>query len=104
MIDVKIQWNNLHFKLKRFDKSKNCILKSLIDLGSSISFDEEELNMIDNLVKTLESVKLAVQALCCRDATLLSADTMIFFCDQLFGISNLAVWLKKSFLRRINQR
>jgi hypothetical protein len=27
---------------------KNCILKSLIDLGSSIAFDEEELNMIHN--------------------------------------------------------
>jgi hypothetical protein len=32
----------------------------LIDLGSSISFDEEELNMIRNLVTTLEPVKLAV--------------------------------------------
>jgi hypothetical protein len=32
--------------LERFDKIKNCILKSLIDLGSSISLDEEELNII----------------------------------------------------------
>jgi hypothetical protein len=28
--------------LERLDKIKNCILKSLFDLGSSISFDEEE--------------------------------------------------------------
>jgi hypothetical protein len=34
----------------------------LIDLGSSILFDEEELNMIRNLVTTLEPVKLAVEA------------------------------------------
>jgi hypothetical protein len=53
-----------------FDKVKNCILKSLIDHGSSISFDEEELNMIHNLVTTLEPVKFAVEALCLRDATL----------------------------------
>jgi hypothetical protein len=39
----------------------------LIDLGSSISFDEEELNMIPHLVTTLEPVKLAVEALCRRD-------------------------------------
>jgi hypothetical protein len=45
----------------------------LIDLGSSISLDEEELNMIHNLVTTLEPVKLAVDALCRCDATLLSA-------------------------------
>jgi hypothetical protein len=36
MIDVKIRWNSLHFILERFDKVKNWILKSLIDLGSSI--------------------------------------------------------------------
>jgi hypothetical protein len=66
-----IRWNSLHFMLERFDKVKNCILKSLI--GSSISFDEEELNMIHNLVTLLEPVKLAVEALCRRDATLLSA-------------------------------
>jgi hypothetical protein len=44
--------------LERFDKVKNCILKSLI--GSSISFDEAELNTIHNLVTLLEPVKLAV--------------------------------------------
>jgi hypothetical protein len=51
----------------------------LIGLGSSILFDEEELNMIHNFVTTLEPVKLAVKALCRRDATLLSADTTISF-------------------------
>jgi hypothetical protein len=56
----------------------------LIDLGSSYSVDEEEINMIHNLVSKLESVKLAVEALCRRDATLLSADTTIFLYDQQF--------------------
>jgi hypothetical protein len=59
----------------------------LIDLGSSFSLDEVELNMIHNLVTLtmLESVKLAVDALCRPDATLLSADTIIFLCDQQLG-------------------
>jgi hypothetical protein len=90
--------------LERFDKVKNCILKSLIDLGSSISFDEEELNMIHNLVTTLDAVKLAVEALCRRDATLLSADTTISFMINNLGNSDLAIQLKESLSRRINQR
>jgi hypothetical protein len=84
MIDVKIRWSSRHFKLERFDKVENCILKSLIDLGSSISIYEEELNMIHNLVTNLESVKLSVESLCRRDASLLSADTMLFLYDRQF--------------------
>jgi hypothetical protein len=53
-------------------------------LGLSISFDEEELNMIHNLVSKLESVKFAVEALCRCDATILTAATTIFFYDQQF--------------------
>jgi hypothetical protein len=41
--------------------------------------------MIHNLVSTLESVKLDVEALCRRDAAQLSADTMIFLYDQQLG-------------------
>jgi hypothetical protein len=99
-----IRWNSLHLILERFDKVKNCILKSLIDLGSSITLDEEELNLIHHLVTTLEPVKLAAEALCRRDATLLSADTTISFMIYNLGNSDLAVQLKESFLRRMNQR
>jgi hypothetical protein len=88
--------------LERFDKVKNCILKSLI--GSSISFDEVELNMIHNLVTLLVPVKLAVEALCRREATLLSADTTISFMINNLGNSDLAVQLKESLSRRMNQR
>jgi hypothetical protein len=78
----------------------------LIDLGSSISFDEEELNMIYNLVTLLEPVKLAVEAFCRRDATLLSADSTISFMFMInnLGNSDLAVQLKESLSRRMNQR
>jgi hypothetical protein len=76
----------------------------LIDLGSSISFDKEELNMIHNLVVTLEPVKLAVEALCPRDATLFSADTTISFMINNWGNSDLTVQLKESRSRRMNQR
>jgi hypothetical protein len=91
--------------LERFDIVKNCILKSLIDLGSiSILFDQEELNMIHNLVTLLEPVKLAVEELCRRDATLLSADTTISFMINNVGNSDLTVQLKESLSRRMIQR
>jgi hypothetical protein len=60
----------------------------LIDLGSSNSFDEEELNMIHILVITLEPVKFAVEALCRRDATLLSAGPTISFMINNLGNSD----------------
>jgi hypothetical protein len=50
--------------------------------------------MIHNMVSTLESVKLAVEAPCRQDATLLSADTTIFLYDQQFGQQT--IWLKES--------
>jgi hypothetical protein len=63
----------------------------LIDLGSSISFDKEELNMIHHLVTTLEPLKLDVEAFCRREATLLSADTTISFMINNLGNSDLTV-------------
>jgi hypothetical protein len=63
----------------------------LIGLGSSILFNEEELNMIHNLVTTpvkFEPVQFAVGALCSRDATLLSADTTISFMINNLGKSD----------------
>jgi hypothetical protein len=90
--------------LERLDKVKNCILKSLIDLGLCISFDEEELKMIHNLVTLLEPVKLAVEALCRCDAKLLSVDTTISFMINNLGNSGLAVQLKESLSRLMNQR
>jgi hypothetical protein len=67
-------------------------------------FDEVELNMIHNLVTLLVPVKLAVEALCRREATLLSADTTISFMINNLGNSDLAVQLKESLSRRMNQR
>jgi hypothetical protein len=51
----------------------------LYALGSSILFDEEPLNMIHNLVTTIEPVKITVKLLNRRETTLLSTDTTISF-------------------------
>lgn len=84
LIDLKTRWNSLYIMLERFRKLKNSIRKSLIDLNCIISFEEEEWNMINVLVTTLEPIQLAAEALCRKDATLLTADT-----TNLFMINNL---------------
>jgi wyosine [tRNA(Phe)-imidazoG37] synthetase (radical SAM superfamily) len=91
MIDVKIRWKSLHFKLERFNKVKNYILKSLIDLGSGISSDEEKINIFHNLVSMLDSVKIEVQARCGHSATLLSTAERLSFMIINLGNSDLAV-------------
>jgi hypothetical protein len=55
-------------------------------------------------VNTLEPVKAAVEALCLRDATLLLAYTTISLIINNLGNSDLAVQLKESLSRRMNQR
>jgi hypothetical protein len=77
--------------LERFSNLKNCILKSLIDLNPGLTLNESELEMISNIVSTLiVPVKLTVETLCCRDATLLSADTTIAFMMKKLGNSVLS--------------
>ena len=63
--------------LKRFIKLKTCIQKSLLDLKSDINFTDEEFNLIQDLQMSLDIVKAAVEALCRRDATLITADTAL---------------------------
>jgi hAT family C-terminal dimerisation region len=62
------------------------------------------INKIFTIVNCLEPVKLAVDALCRRDATLLSSDTTICFMMDNLGDSALAVELKYALAERINQR
>ena len=99
MIDVKIRWKRPFLMLQRFYQVKNCIFKSLIDVGSTVSFEEYELNLICNLIKTLEPIKLACDSFFRRDATLLSADTTLSFM-----IDNLAKRFKEFLSCRINER
>lgn len=104
MIDVKTRWNSLYLMLERFYEVKNSILKSLIDLNSTISFEEHEWEMINILVTTLAPIKLAAEALCRRDATLISADATISFMIDNLGSNELALQMKESLSRRMNER
>lgn len=104
ILDSKTRWSSLHTMLERFMKLKNCIRKSLIDLESKIEITEKEFDTISSVVACLAPVKLAVEALCRNDATLLSADTTLLFMVNNLGDTELAVKLKSVLVRRINER
>ena len=65
--------------LERFLKLQGPIRKALIDSKSSIVFSDNEFTQIENLVRALETVKLTVDALCRRDANLLTAEAALKF-------------------------
>ena len=95
---------DLHTMLERFMKLKNCIRKSLIDLDFKMEINDKEFDTISSVVAYLAPVKLAVEALCRFDETLLSADTTLLFMVNDLGDTDLAVKLKAVLMRRINER
>lgn len=82
LLDSRVRWNSLYDMMERFIKLKDCVLKSLIDLKSSITFSEEEVTMLEQTVAVLEPVKATVLALCRADCNLLVADTLLNFALQ----------------------
>lgn len=79
ILDCKTRWSSLQAMLERFVMLKNCIRKSLIDLKSKVSFEQWEFDRLLDITRALESLKLTVDAICRRDANLLTADAAMDF-------------------------
>lgn len=79
ILDCKTRWSSLFTMLERFQKLQSPIRKALIDLKSPIVFSDIEFTQIENVVRALETVKLTVDALCRRDANLLTAEAALKF-------------------------
>lgn len=106
ILDNRTRWNSLLDMLERFNQLKSCARKSLIDLNIDISFSENEIDSISSVISTLLPVKLAVEALCVADCTLLNADiTIKFMLDELSTQdTSLSRELKYELLSRIKER
>ncbi|GBN15837.1 hypothetical protein AVEN_248238-1 [Araneus ventricosus] len=65
--------------IERFHKLKVCIDKALIDVGSDTKVSNLEWSKIKDLIESLQPFKLAVETLCRRDSTLLTAETALKF-------------------------
>lgn len=91
ILDVKTRWNSLVDMLQRFVKIRTSIQKALIDIKMPMQLTDEEFTMIEDLVKTLEPVKLAVEALCRRDTNLITAEAALLFCIRQLSKQSSAI-------------
>jgi hAT family C-terminal dimerisation region len=95
-------------KLERFYCIRNAVRKAVIDLKlqSSVAFSDEEIEQIRTVVQVLQVVKLTVEVLCRRDATLITADAALrFMLTKLRAENtNLSHDLANALSRRIRQR
>jgi hypothetical protein len=106
ILDCKTRWSSLFSMLHRFMQVRNPIQKALVDLRMSALVSDEECVTVQETVSALEPVKLAVEALCRRDTTLLSGEAAIKFCVLQLRKqkSELATSLVAALRKRITER
>jgi hypothetical protein len=76
-LDCLTRWSSLYIMLERFLKLFNCLGKALIDLDSKFKLTDEDFDRITEIVNCLQPVKLAIEALGRRNATLITTSTTI---------------------------
>ncbi|GBM01429.1 hypothetical protein AVEN_236243-1 [Araneus ventricosus] len=82
ILDCRTRWNSLLAMIERFHKLKVFIDKALIDIGSDTTFSDLEWSKIKDPIESLQLFKLAVEAICRRDSTLLTAETTLKLVTQ----------------------
>lgn len=102
VLDVKTRWNSLLGMLERFYEVRECINKSLVDN----TFSAYEFNLMEKIIFALRPIQTAVEALCARDANLISADVSLkFMLDELAKQkTSLSESLSAELINRIRER
>lgn len=106
LLDVKTRWSSLVKMLRRFYDLRNCIKKALIDIDPKTSIDESEVEQISDIVCSLEPIQAAVEALCRRDANLITADATLIFTLKTLREQNtqISMALFQALSQRIQER
>lgn len=106
ILDCRTRWNSLLNMIERFYKLKLCIDKALIDVQSDIKFSGLEWLKIKDLIDSLQPFKIAVETLCRRDSTLLTAETTLKFVLEKLLTHNtqLSTELSEALRVRIKER
>ena len=71
ILDSKTRWNSLSEMIVRVEK---CIRMALVKIGTSTTITNAEIKTLHDLIDVLEPVKHAVDGLCRRNTTLLTAE------------------------------
>ncbi|GFX27133.1 uncharacterized protein TNCV_440391 [Trichonephila clavipes] len=78
-LDTKTRWNSLLAMLERFLEIKSAISKALIDIKEEQMMVNVEFEIVTTTVKDLKPVKIRLEKLCSRNATLLTAEGVFSF-------------------------
>ncbi|GFX37758.1 uncharacterized protein TNCV_3116081 [Trichonephila clavipes] len=78
-LDTKTRWNSLLAMLERFLEIKSAISKALIDIKGEQMMVNVEFETVTTIVKGLKPVKIGLEKLCSRNATLLTAEGVFSF-------------------------
>ncbi|GBM21188.1 hypothetical protein AVEN_125407-1 [Araneus ventricosus] len=106
ILDCLTRWNRLLAMTERFHELKVRIDKNLNDIRSDTKFRDLEWSKIKDLIDSLQPFKLAVEALCRRDSTLLTDETTLKFIleNLLTQDTVLSAELSEALLVRIKER
>ncbi|GFX27899.1 uncharacterized protein TNCV_3083221 [Trichonephila clavipes] len=105
-LDTKTRWNSLLAILERFLEIKSTISKALIDIKEEQMMVNVEFETVTTIVKGLKPVKIGLEKLCSRNATLLTAEGVFSFVIGELNEQNseFAKNMKYSLIQRINDR
>lgn len=106
ILDVKTRWNTMEAMLDRFLKIKYPVEKALRDLNSSNLWSEEYIIIAEDILKTLQPIKVTVEFLSREETTLLTAEgALIFLFKQLENIdSGLSLQFQRAIRDELNIR
>ena len=105
VLDWKTRWSSMYEMVERFICLKKCIMKALLDLSIEHGISTTEFSFLNELKCALEPIKLAVEALCRKDATFLTAEGVFqFLFVELKRKSSLAEDLLCAVKNRVQQR
>ncbi|GFX86202.1 uncharacterized protein TNCV_2560841 [Trichonephila clavipes] len=105
-LDTKTRWNSLLAMLERFLEIKSAISKALIDIKEEQMMVNVEFETVTTIVKGLKPVKIGLEKVCSRNATLLTAEGVFSFVIGELNEQNseFAKNMKYSLIQRINER
>ena len=79
ILDCKTPWSSMFQMIERFILLKKCIFKAFLYLSIAQDLTQAKFSFLDEMKGALEPVKLAVEAMCRQDATLLVAKGIFLF-------------------------
>ncbi|XP_065652685.1 uncharacterized protein LOC136079950 [Hydra vulgaris] len=106
ILDCRTRSNSLLSMIQQFLKVKHSIRKVLKDISPHLICSDDEEDILSDIVAALEPVKLAAEALCRQNATLLTAEGIFkFLVNRLKQQdSPLCIAMKSAILRRLEER